>query len=188
MARARSPEKHNALLDAATSVIADQGTSASTARIAKLAGVAEGTLFTYFPTKDALFNAVYLKLKRDVYAHMFDNFPLGASLELRTRHVWTTYLLWMANNPTQHRAIGQLKVSDIITPETRAEATNNRTEIDTFITDLAKRTGTRNLSPDFIAALMLSMQEATADFLLRYPRQRKHYIESGFTTFWRAIR
>lgn len=56
MARPLSEDKHNAILAAAAEAVAALGMSAPTARIAAGAGVAEGTLFTYFPTKDVLFN------------------------------------------------------------------------------------------------------------------------------------
>ncbi|MCA3789336.1 TetR family transcriptional regulator, partial [Burkholderia sp.] len=53
MARPRSPDKHDAILAAAARALAEDGATATTARIARLAGVAEGTVFTYFETKDA---------------------------------------------------------------------------------------------------------------------------------------
>jgi len=56
MARMRSPEKRKALLEAAVLEIDASGLSAPTSRIASRAGVAEGTLFTYFANKDALLN------------------------------------------------------------------------------------------------------------------------------------
>ena len=54
MARPRSEDKRTAILEAATEVVAVLGVGAPTAKIAKGAGVAEGTLFTYFATKDDL--------------------------------------------------------------------------------------------------------------------------------------
>ena len=51
MARPKDPEKHRAILDAAVEEIAETGLGAPTAKIAKRAGIAEGTLFTYFATK-----------------------------------------------------------------------------------------------------------------------------------------
>ena len=54
MARPRSEDKQIALLEAATNVVAEQGLGAPTSLIAKRAGVAEGTLFRYFATKDEL--------------------------------------------------------------------------------------------------------------------------------------
>jgi len=44
MARPKSEDKRNAILAAAIPVIAEQGVGAPTAKIAQLAGVAEGTL------------------------------------------------------------------------------------------------------------------------------------------------
>ena len=56
MARPLSENKRNAILNAATQAVAALGTGASTAGIAKGAGVAEGSLFTYFSNKDDLLN------------------------------------------------------------------------------------------------------------------------------------
>ena len=56
MARPKSEEKRLQLMLAAAEAVAERGVGAPTALIAKLAGVAEGTLFRYFPTKEALLN------------------------------------------------------------------------------------------------------------------------------------
>ena len=66
VARPKSDDKRGAILAAATRVIVAQGLSAPTAGIAKEAGVANGSLFTYFEKKSDLFNALYLELKIDM--------------------------------------------------------------------------------------------------------------------------
>jgi AcrR family transcriptional regulator len=66
MARPLSEDKRTAILEAATEVVATLGLSAPTAKIAKGAGVAEGTLFTYFANKDELLNRLYQELKMDL--------------------------------------------------------------------------------------------------------------------------
>ena len=66
MARPKSEDKKQALLEAATAAFAQSGIAASTSAIARSAGVAEGTLFRYFATKDDLLNALYLHLKSDL--------------------------------------------------------------------------------------------------------------------------
>src|SRR3712207_5440460 len=56
-------DKRAALLDAALRLIARSGLHAvPTSAVAREAGVAHGTLFLYFPTKEALLNALYLEL------------------------------------------------------------------------------------------------------------------------------
>lgn len=63
MARPKSEDKKQALLEAATAAFAQSGIAASTSAIARSAGVAEGTLFRYFATKDELLNELYLAIK-----------------------------------------------------------------------------------------------------------------------------
>ena len=55
-----------------------QGLSAPTAGIAKEAGVANGSLFTYFETKTDLFNQLYLELKIEMASTATKNLRTGA--------------------------------------------------------------------------------------------------------------
>ena len=68
MARARSEKRRNAILSAATRVIASRGLAAATATIAKQAGVSNGSLFLYFDTKAMLLNELYVSLKTEMGA------------------------------------------------------------------------------------------------------------------------
>ena len=54
------------ILDAATVAFDQQGTSISMATIAKIAGVSNGTLFHYFPTKQVLLDQLYITLKTEL--------------------------------------------------------------------------------------------------------------------------
>ena len=84
MARPKSEDKRNAILAAATQVIAEQGLGAPTARIAKVAGVAEGTLFTYFESKDVLLNELYLDIKAGMREVMMTTYPESGSQRARS--------------------------------------------------------------------------------------------------------
>src|ERR1700740_3548418 len=99
MARLRSPEKRSAILNAAVHEIAEAGLGAPTAKIAKRAGIAEGTLFTYFANKEAVLNELYLDLKVEVYRRLNADFPNKASLERRAWHIWSSFLDWAIEFP-----------------------------------------------------------------------------------------
>src|ERR1700728_968563 len=99
MARPLSEEKRTAILAAATEAVAMLGVSAPTAKIAKEAGVAEGTLFTYFTNKDELLNRLYLELKMDLRNAMMTGYPAGKSLVDRNRHVWDRLIDWGSAHP-----------------------------------------------------------------------------------------
>ncbi len=120
MARPRSEDKRAAILEAATEAVAVLGVSAPTAKIAKGAGVAEGTLFTYFANKDELLNRLYLELKIDLRDTMMTGYPSGKSLIERNRHFWDSYIGWGSAHPLKRKAVRQLAVSDRITEETRS--------------------------------------------------------------------
>ena len=188
MARLKSPEKRIAILDAAVHEIAEAGLGAPTAKIAKRAGVAEGTLFTYFANKEELLNELYFELKIEVYKRLNANFPHKGSLERRAWHVWSSFLDWAIEFPEKRKTSVQLNVSDVVTPETRARTATERAAIDAALSELEAREALRGLPTGFAAAAMSAMQEATMDLIAKHPKQRKALSERAFKFFWRALR
>ena len=109
MARPKSEDKRNAILEAATRLFAERGlTAAPTSEISKQAGVAEGTLFTYFKTKDDLINALYREIKLELADAMMSDFPRKKKVGTRLRHVWDRYVNWGIANPKQRKVLAQL--------------------------------------------------------------------------------
>ena len=58
--------KPDHILQTALELFAAEGLAVPTAKIAKKAGVANGTLFNHFPTKQDLIDALYLNNKKEV--------------------------------------------------------------------------------------------------------------------------
>lgn len=188
MARIKSPEKRSAILEAAVHEIAKTGLGAPTAKIARRAGLASGTLFTYFANKEALLNELYLQLKSEVYSRVNTSFPRKANLEGRAWHVWSSFLDWGIEFPEKRKVSIQLNVSDLITTETRMSAAAERGMIEVTLNELGRRSALRGLPTGFASAVMSAMQEATMDFIARQPRQRVEITERAFQVFWRAVR
>src|SRR6202140_50485 len=125
VARPKSEDKRNAILDAATRVFAERGlTAAPTSEISKQAGVAEGTLFTYFKTKDDLINALYREIKLELADAMMSDFPRKKNVRRRLRHVWDRYVDWGIANPKQRKVLAQLQVSEVLSKESRDASSN----------------------------------------------------------------
>ncbi len=184
MPRPVSPEKRVASLRAAVETVAEEGTSAPTSRIAKRAGIAEGTLFTYFPNKDELLNAVYLELKSDLAEAMDGEDSEGGSLE-RARHFWVNYIAWGAADPQKYKALRQLAVSERITEESRELGRRCLA----FIRDVfdQKSNGKLKADTEFNVALMSAIADVTLEYVARHPRKLKQYTQLGFEAFWRAM-
>ncbi|WP_109124409.1 TetR/AcrR family transcriptional regulator [Dyella sp. C11] len=187
MARPRSEDKRNAILDAATKVFAEQGTSAPTSRIAREAGVAEGTLFTYFESKDALLNELYLSLKSGLREMMLDGYPRQAAIQERAHHVWNAYVNWGAANPEGRKVMAQLTVSERVTQESRAAGSAPFGGVQDMLKDAMHKGVLRDLAPAFVGALLSAMADVTIGFVEREPARADKYRSAGFEAFWNAI-
>ena len=187
MARPLSEDKRTAILDAATEVVATLGVSAQTAKIAKGAGVAEGTLFIYFANKDELLNQLYLELKTDVRDAMMTGYPSGKSLIDRSRHLWDCYIGWGSAHPLKRRAVRQLAVSDRITEESKKLVGDAFREFDDMMRECAAGGAMRHQPPAFASAIMSAIADTTMDFIAREPVQAKRYTKAGFDAFWKAV-
>ncbi|VWD12258.1 TetR family transcriptional regulator [Burkholderia contaminans] len=189
MARPRSPDKHEAILAAAARALAEDGASATTARIARLAGVAEGTVFTYFETKDALLNALYVSLKADMRDAMMTGFPEHAPAEQAVRHAWNGYVSWGVANPDGRRALRQLGVSGRIDDAHRAAGAEGFGGIGALLREQVAATGGLNHDEAhaFCSALFTSIAETAMESISRDPVRADAYREAGFRALWAVL-
>jgi len=189
VARLKSEDKRNAILDAATRLFAERGlTAAPTSEISKQAGVAEGTLFTYFKTKDDLINALYREIKLELADAMMSDFPRKKNVGIRLRHVWDRYVNWGIANPRQRKVLAQLTVSEVLTKESRDAGSAPFVEFQTMIRDaIAQRVFRNDVPAELISKSLAVVVEATIDLTVSNPSKAKDYRESGFQMFWAGI-
>lgn len=188
MARPRSEDKHAAILDAAVRVIAERGLSATpTSAISKAAGVAEGTLFTYFKTKDALVNALYLEIKREMAETMMASFPRHAAIRHQLQHVWDRYVEWGAAQPAKKLVMAQLHTSAHITAESRSVGSAPFAEIEQVCKASIANKVLRDYPVPFIWACMSSLAEATMACMVQDPEAAANYQSAGFEVLWNGI-
>ena len=187
MARPKSDEKRTAILEAATRVIVTQGLSAPTIAIAREAGVANGSLFTYFETKADLFNQLYLQLKREMALAAMKTQPKSAELRKQLYHVWHNWMYWALSFPEKRRALAQLSVSDEITMVTRAAGHKMMAGVSELVQRSRAQGSMRRAPMDFVTAMMNSLAEATMDFMVKDSANAKQHCKVGFHALWRMI-
>jgi AcrR family transcriptional regulator len=187
MARPKSDDKRSAIIVAATRVIVKQGLSAPTAVIAKEAGVANGSLFTYFPTKADLFNQLYLELKLGMAAASLQEVPTNGSLRKQFSKMWSNWMHWAMTEHDKRRALALLGVSDVITRETRVSAHQAMVHIAALM-ERARANGPMRDAPlGLVGALMNSVAEATMDFMAQDPVNADAHSKVGFDALWRML-
>jgi AcrR family transcriptional regulator len=189
VARPKSEDKRNAILDAATSVFAERGlTAAPTSEISKQAGVAEGTLFTYFKTKEDLINALYREIKLEVADAMMSGFPRKKSVRTRLQHVWDSYVNWGVKNPNQRKVLAQLQVSGMLWKESIDAGSAPFIEMQNMIRGAIEQHILRaDLPSELISKMLGASAEATMDLIALKPAMANKYRSGGFEIYWAGI-
>src|SRR6266550_5213883 len=187
MAKPKSEDRRNAILSAAIQIFAERGLGAPTAAITSAAGVAEGSLFTYFKTKDELVNALYREIKLELADAMMYGFPRKQSLRHRLQHVWNHYVDWGVANPNQQRVLKQIQVWGGLTEESKKAGLAPFTEIQRMAEDAVTQRIYKDIPQAFIGAALGALAEMTMEFMAREPESSEMYRTAGFEMLWAGI-
>jgi AcrR family transcriptional regulator len=187
MVRPLSDDRRVALLDAATRIFAEQGVAAPTALISKIAGVSEGSFFTYFKTKDDLINALYRELRLDLAAAIMSGFPRKAGVRARLEHLWIRYVSWGSANPVARKALRHLTMSNAIRPALRAESSALFSELESIQIDAVEQRRLQHIPPAMASQVLKALAEMTMDLIEREPTMAEEFKASGFQMLWGAL-
>lgn len=187
MARPKSEDKRLALLDATTRAVAEFGLGAATSLIAREAGVAEGTLFRYFATKDVLLNEVYYHHQQTLGTEMMKVYDLTLPVKERFQKIWNTYIEWGLVNVETRKTVRQLLVSGKIAKETLQKLMNEFPELHQLSNEnITNEYLTCGESP-FADAIFFALAETTMEFAAREPERKQDYMDAGFDVMWRGM-
>lgn len=185
VARPLSEEKREAILEAAAELVAQAGTGAPTAKIAKAAGVSEGTLFTYFATKDELLNQLFVEIETNLAERLTSDPAVGNPRD-RVRHVWDQLIDWGVANPVQRRAIRQLKVSDRISAKSRRHCDALFCEA----REVVEQGLAGHIQPQrasfYIDTVLMGLADIVIEAIATKPKDAKHLRQAGFDLFWKG--
>ncbi|WP_421220510.1 TetR/AcrR family transcriptional regulator [Aeromonas enteropelogenes] len=183
-------DKRRQILDAALALCAEDGLQgAATARIAKAAGVANGTLFHHFPSKEALILQLYQDVKQRMGAAICEANP-ALSLREQTRHYWQLAMAWMLAHPNELKFVLGFFHSPMLARETRSKVLNDALRFLPALLAQGQASGELMQAP---APLMLEVCQgqflACASLFVDQPElgQDAHWQASAFALFWSAI-
>ncbi len=183
-----APSKRDALLDAAEALFVKEGFwGATTARIAKAAGVATGTLFTYFSSKDELIDEVYLRIKGQVQESI--NFALESTAvsEELFRLILVSYIQWGCKHPEQHQLMLQLRQENAVSQRVQEQIEEGSLSL--------LRRGIEvgllaPLDPLFIHTMVVAQCEATIQYALDQqlsPQEVDACAQQTFSLIWKSL-
>lgn len=151
------------ILKASMTLFFAEGVGISTAKIAAAAGVSNGTLFNYFPTKQELIDVLYVSIKTDLGSAIGD-FDVNAPLEKRMRQVWDRWLGWQRSHRIDY-SVAKLLIQSGLASSAAQELGDSAMARPAQILVEAKQRGLlTDLPLDFIAALIQHHLEQTVAF------------------------
>lgn len=119
----RSEQTLKALLDAAGEVVGELGYQhASITQITLRAGVAQGTFYNYFNSRQDLFDQLLPRMGREMLAYIQDNVDMSVSGAERERQRFAAYLHYLHENPGFYRVLYQ---AETLAPQAHRDHIDN---------------------------------------------------------------
>lgn len=183
-------DKKAALLKAALKLFTERGFhGTSTAQISKEAGVATGTLFNYFPTKEDLINGLYFEVKGDLSRKMGKDVQTQSTFHDKLKKIWCNMIEWGLNNPEDFLFVGQFCSSPYITNYTREVVMKEYI----FLHDLVKEGiadgDIRDFSEELVIAMFYQSSRTVVNCILDFePHDKNKVIEDGFQIVWEGLK
>lgn len=185
-------DKKQAILDTALTLFVSQGFYAtSTASIAKTAGVATGTLFHHFVSKDALMNHLFISIKQEFASAVKLQMNSKGDLKLDAENLWQVAINWAIENPLKQEFFQQYSMSPSIASEIRQQAMSS---ILSFMGELIIKGQKIGVLANYPLTLMLEgchgQYLAATRYFLDHPDrwQDINHKQASFSMFWNAMK
>lgn len=181
-------DKRKQILDAALKLFVEFGFHGTpTSKIAQEAGVANGTLFHYFATKDELIVALYSETKKEMSRYISENYTLTADVKESLKGQYLASLYWGLEHKAEFRFIQQFKSSPFISQVVHQELAE---EFKLYFDMIQKGIEEKTIKPipfELLDALIVSQIFGVNQYLLAndFSKSKQHQIISdSFDLLW----
>ena len=161
-----------------------------TSKIAKEAGVANGTLFHYYKTKEELIVSLYLDIKKRMGASIEEKAAAATNPKERFRIQFTQVVLWAIDNRDEFHYLQQFSNSPfaaLLSPEDiKQQLSKSCHEIEEAI----KGELIKERNPEFILSLMSSHVYGLSQYLMKNKftkKEQEKIIADGFAMLWAML-
>ena len=182
--------KKDKLIKTAKKLFSEKGFYGTpTAMIAKDAGVSNGILFHYYPTKNDLINALYSDVKEQLFQYIQAQTYLGATFKERLFTPWLATVEWQMEHPDDFDFMLQYEHSPFFNQE--IERTTSYTQLLTSIIDRgSEQKILKQIDAQLVIRLMESTMYTTVKFLRQNPDKEGDFALRAnlFDMAWDAVK
>jgi AcrR family transcriptional regulator len=183
-------DKRTAIMKAALKLFTERGFhGTSTAHISKEAGVATGTLFNYFPTKEDLINNLYFEVKGELSQAMGKDIEAENIFQGKLRKIWSNLVKWGVDNQEEFLFVGQFCSSPYITKFTREEVMKEYVFLHKLVDEGIEAGEIRDFSAELTISMFYQGSRTVVNLILDSdPSQDENKtIEDGFQIIWEGL-
>jgi AcrR family transcriptional regulator len=187
----RPDETRKKLLDAALQLFSERGwRNTATAEISQQAGVATGTLFNHFPSKDDLVKELFLVIKADQSAAVAVDFPQSASPRERVQHAWQAVAAWSLANPMQHTFACDCKSSRLVPEDVLEQSRELFCPVLIAIEEAVESGELRDIPRPLLLGIMGAIYEGQIHLLAGQENTDDvdEYIDLSFDILWNGLK
>lgn len=182
--------KRTAIIKAALKLFTERGFhGTSTAQISKEAGVATGTLFNYFSTKEDLINGLYFEVKGDLSRTMGKDLETESTFQDKLKKIWFNLVKWGVENREEFLFVGQFCSSPYITKFTREEVMKEYLFLHKLVYEGIKTGVIRDFSAELTIAMFYQASRVVVNLILDSDQLQNEnkIIEDGFQIIWKGL-
>ena len=150
-----SPDKRERILDAALVLFNERGFHGTPMpMVAEQAGVAAGTIYRYFESKEALVNALFQRWHNVLNENLFDEDWAQKPLRERFRIHWDALAAFAFTHPKAYAFLNLHFHSNYLDDESRAEIAKHWARGEAFFAEACEQQVTKDLPPEMLMLMI----------------------------------
>jgi AcrR family transcriptional regulator len=184
-------DKQKAIMDTALRLFTERGFFGTpTSLISKEAGVATGTLFFYFKTKEDLIDTLYLRVKAEAAEAMCRGLDQEPDVKARLYRLGRNGVAWATEHPDKMKFMEQFAHSQFVSTTAQEEGMSRFLFLQDLITEGIREGSIRDYDPGLLIFMMASSLSGLAARVAAAgsSSEREAAIEQGMAFIWNGLK
>jgi len=184
-------DKQEAILRTALTLFVGRGFFGTpTSLISKEAGVATGTLFFYFKTKEDLIDELYRRVKAEAAQAMCRGLSKETTVKAKLHRLGFNAVAWGIKNPEKLKFMEQFAHSPFVSTSAQEEGMSHFIFLKDLVEEGIQEGAIRKTDPELLFCMMAS---ALSGLIARAsasddPAERERFIEAGLDYVWNGMK
>lgn len=161
-----------------------------TSLISKEAGVATGTLFHHYPTKEELINSLYLSCKDRLVSAMMSGVQEQLTFRAKVKRMWENTMLWGLQNPMDFRFFMQFSSSAYISEKTHDTGFRMFSGMNRIFQEGMELELLKKMDPELLLEMISAMTMAQVHYYIQNPAKFEDldFRDQTFNLVWDSFR